>query len=404
MFSFLPFPLHAVATMNNAQSSQDFEFDPLFPTTVVLPPTAKHWVAQRIPLEVDSTRQWQILLRALALKGFQQWVNATALDLAVYFDMTSVVSPGINCRVGNFRLCLIAMGSLSDDEVRIPCETLEDLETFAHLYILAEVHEEENRVRILSGLRRDRLLALQQTIPLTLNPDTTYTVPVRSFDSSPEELLLYLNCLNPDTLAAPAVADKATDTATEIEPSRTGLSLAAPLSDAREDVINVGRWLRAQMGAVASHLEWMLLPPLGQLDPFRHERNAAEEANAFLNQLSSEVTVPPTARGAYTDYQHYGLPLRLYAFTWTLFELEVPEWCLLMCLGPSGGSQLPPGIRLRIRDRASVLIEQTLEEDAPSTFLYGQVIGHLHDQFTVTVELSNGTTLNWPPFIFQPEA
>lgn len=379
--------------MSNPPASPDFEFDPLHSTTVTLSEAAIDWAIQISQLEANVALQWQSFLRALALKGFQQWVEAGAWDMALYYDPERAPTAGINCRVGDFRLCLIVQGSLSDEVVPILTHTVNSPEDFAHLHVLLEVQEEARRVRILSGLRRDRLLAIQQTGRLVLNADGTCTVPVECFDSSPEDVLLYLNCLNPEQLAAPVEAPSAVTTS----------PFAAWRSRSVADVINVSYWLQNRLDEVANRLTWTLLPLVSPMATATGLRRSTADIRDILTEIAPEVMVPPNAKGAYTDCQFLGLPFRLYALTWTLVASEEPEWSLLLCLGPSGNSQLPPGVRLRIRDRTAVLIEQSLEPDSASTYLYGQVIGTWNEQFSATVELPDGTILSWPAFIFQPD-
>jgi hypothetical protein len=54
-----------------------------------------------------------------------------------------------------------------------------------------------------------------------------------------------------------------------------------------------------------------------------------------------------------------------------------------------------------VRDAAGILVSQTPGPDL--SYLYAQVIGTWDEQFTVTIEMPNGSTLDWPPFAFHPE-
>jgi hypothetical protein len=114
------------------------------------------------------------------------------------------------------------------------------------------------------------------------------------------------------------------------------------------------------------------------------------------------VVIPATARGAYTDLQAAGVPLRLYALTWVQMEGPQPEWCLFLVLGPAPGEQLAPGTRLVVRDAATVLADSTLSPGQSANHLYAQVFGTWDEAFAVSVELPNGSTVSWPPFVFQP--
>ncbi|WP_017302223.1 DUF1822 family protein [Nodosilinea nodulosa] len=378
--------------MSYTTEPQDFEFEPLRSTTVTLTAESIRWAAEICRREADLAQQWPTFLRAMALAGLQQWLAAGSGGLSLRYAPDQVPTPDRLYRVNDFRLCLVAQGSLSDEVVTIPQGTLDDRTNFAHLYILAEVHEEADQVTILAGLRRDRLLAHCQQTSLVASASGTYTLPVRYFDTSPEDMLLYLSCLNPEQLAAPAPI------------AATGLPPA--LGQTTGGLINAGRWLRDQLDTVAETLAWTLLPPLAPgnaLMPL--PTTPAEQLEAVLLDLApAGVTIPPTARGAFTDLQPLGLPLRLYALTWTMFETQHPEWSLFLFLGPAAGQHLLPGTGLRVCDAATTLAEQTLTDDGTASYLYAQVIGTWDEQFTVTVKLPNGSTLNWPPFVFNPDA
>ncbi|MBD2110329.1 MULTISPECIES: DUF1822 family protein [Cyanophyceae] len=385
--------------MSDALDPINFEFDPLRSTTVTLPSEAVTWavqIAQRVP---DSTQQWSTFLRAMALQGLQQWLESGAVDLALNYDRYQPPDLEIAGRVGNYRLCLVAQGSLSEEVITIPTATLDDASEFAHLYILAEVQEEVNQVTILAGLRRDRLLAQRRTLGLVSQPNGTYRIPIHCFNTTPEDLLLYLTCLNPAQISGPQVSGTETATAPLFTVPQT-----SPLPTQTRDSINVGRWLLNQLDAVADSLAWTLMPPLAPATALRSMRTPVEQLEDILRDLRpTGVTIPPNARGAYTDLQTMGLPFRLYALTWTLVEPHPPEWTLFLFLGPAPGEQLPPGTRLIMRDATAVLAEQTLAQGNKSGFLYAQAIGTWDEAFTATVELPNGNTLNWPPFVFQPE-
>jgi hypothetical protein len=390
--------------MSDSLDPIDFEFDPQRATTVTLSPEAVSWAVQMGQQVPDEAQQWPTFLRAMALQGLQQWLEAGALDLALYYDLHQPPTPGINGRVGDYRLCLVAQGSLSDDEVAIPAATVQDKTNFAHLYLLAEVQEEVDQVTLLAGLRRDRLLAQQQSLGLTPQPDGTYRIPIHCFDTTPEDVLLYLTCLNPAQIVGPQVSGAETAPAAPIaasQPSPQPVQTRAP--------INVGRWLQNQLDVAIDGLTWALLPPLDLASALRSRRvtdlrEPTEQLEQILRELQPVgVTIPATARATYTDLQSTGFPFRLYALTWIMPAAQPPEWTLFLFLGPVPGEALSPGTRLILRDATTVLAEQTLTQGNENGFLYAQAIGTWNEAFTATVELPNGNTLNWPPFVFQPE-
>ncbi|QQE65139.1 hypothetical protein GFS31_18240 [Leptolyngbya sp. BL0902] len=398
--SFAAHPFIALRPMSHATESTEFEFEPSHATTVALSPAAMDWAVRACQQHPDESQQWPTLLRAMAVQGLQTWLESGANDLPLYYDPNGLPTPDSLYTVNDFRLAIVAQGSLSDDVVTIPQSSLDDAAHFAHLYILAEVHEEADQVTILAGLRRDHLLAHQRRGDLILQADGTYVVPVAYFDRSPEDILLYLTCLNPDQLAASSPESAPTQATPASALSATGQR--PDLAQSMDRLINAGRWLRDQLDTVADGLAWNLLPPLAPAHAMMSVSTPAEQLEAVLRQLAPQgVSIPRTARGAYTDLQRVGLPFRLYALTWTMFESSPPEWSIIFFLGPVPGEQLPPGIRLVVRDAEGILVNQTPGPDL--TYVYGQVIGAWDEQFTVTVEMPNGSTLNWPPFAFQPE-
>ena len=106
--------------------------------------------------------------------------------------------------------------------------------------------------------------------------------------------------------------------------------------------------------------------------------------------------------GAYHDLQLNQTPLRLYTLTWSSNTTESdPEWTLLLILGTPNGTNLPPGIGLRVSDATEILDEQQLSGSS-TPYLYTQVVGELHETFIVTVTTATGSEETLPPFTFNP--
>lgn len=383
---FVSIPSLSLHPMRHSTELSDYAFEPLQPTTVVLPPAAVGWAVQ-ICQQVPPEQQWMTFLRALALRGVQQWLEDGVSGLTLTYDPAQPPGSEVQGTVNGFRLCIVPQGTLSDGQVPLPQRTLEDVQAFAHLYLLVEVREEADQVTILGGLRRDRLLAQQDL--LLQHPNGTSLIPVACFDTAPEEILLYLNCLSPAQLETVGQLPQA----------------ASP----NQEAINVWRWLGDRLDTLAntvtSTLTWALLPPLAMSPALRSSHGPAETLATVLRQLEpAGVVIPPTARGAYTDLQRAGVPLRLCALTWTHLEGSQPEWCLLLVLGPTPGEQILPGTRLVVRDAETILADSTLSPGSGANHLYAQVFGTWEEAFRVSVTLPDGATLSWPPFVFHPEA
>ncbi|MBD2464381.1 DUF1822 family protein [Oscillatoria sp. FACHB-1407] len=356
---------------------------------------------------VPADQQWQTYLDALALVGFEQWLSDRAPDLTLQASSNTVT-------VGDFKLCLLTMGSLTDTVVTLPAGAIDSLETAAQLYVLLEVQEEQEQVLVKAILRSDQLRQHQESDGLTLD-NGTYALPVEWFATDANDLLLYLRCLEPTALPVGGVqvaAQPTTTTQSLVEGSREAVeamtSTASTLLEGAINAgINAGLWLQNQLDAIAQELTWVLLPPPAA-SAMRYRGATTDSPTEQFEQLISElgrvgVEVPSDARGAYRELHWGRVALRLYAVAWTLPTVsENPEWSLLIILG-SQSADVPTGVRLQIRDQDQLLVERVTTPDAPQSYLYGRVIGNWDEQFWVTVDMANGAVVTFPPFSFNPQ-
>lgn len=157
-------------------------------------------------------QQWPVYLRGLALFGFEEWLGNRAPDLRFWGDRCSLFHPGYasfidaacHLKVGDFSLCAIATSN-SDLPIAVPRGAIELPEFAAQFYVLMEVWEEEDWVRVKGGTTRDRLLNSLDTLAVEANRDWTYPLPASSFDWEPDNLLLQLRCLDADAIPKPAI-------------------------------------------------------------------------------------------------------------------------------------------------------------------------------------------------------
>ncbi|MGP1387785.1 MAG: DUF1822 family protein [Thainema sp.] len=366
--------------MSTRPITNSSNFEPMADTIISL--TDDHITqATRMAANRPDAQQWSTYLNMLVLYGVQQWLQQAEFSQTVCHLSEKY---GVQCNISDYRLCVLPMTSLTEERVQLP-----DLETadIAHLYVLAEVQEEVAQVNILAGLRADKLA---QLVAHQSDKTNDSWLPLSAFQESPEQLLLYLRCLDPNALAsasAPQVAPIAT---------------ADFVRSVSRSLLNVSHWFKNELDEVASALQWSLLPPLASdaalLSP-------TEIIESVLKELSPVgISVPPRARGASTEIQLGGLTLQLYALTWTIFEEnQPPEWSLFLVLGPRPGDSLPPGTRLQVADPSSVLSESVLHHHTDSMHLYAQVFGTWDEAFAVTISLPNGPELTLPAFVYQPE-
>jgi Protein of unknown function (DUF1822) len=407
---------------------------------------------------IDEGQKWQTYLNALALFGTQQWLEEREPDFSINIKNCSLFKPEFaspidavcNVRVGDFRLCILTVGSILEEEIFIPRAAIDLPEFAAHFYVLVEVCEELEQVNVRGFLRYDRLVERRQTVNFQPQEDWTYAVPLTWFESDPDRLLLYLRCLAPEAIALPAIVHDTTDWASvrdevtrllpELKSARrpwwqilTWQQAATILTHPEllessnaltpetktaanwgqrvsQPIINTATWLRDELDRWAQETAWVLLPPLvpassGLMRSVLEQRSAVEELEWMLQQLQQKGTII-TARthGAYQDFHLGNIPLRLYAVTWeVLSPTGEPEWTLLLILSGRPDVSMPSGVMLQVSDETGLCVRRQLPDGSRNSLLYIPVIGSWNETFLAQVILPTGETQIFPPFGFQPE-
>lgn len=411
----------------------------------------------------NEQQQWRTYLNRLALEAFEEWLSLRSSELTIEQKHCTVLQPEIanvldavsNLQVAQFKLCLIATGSLTDEEVSLPRAVVDLPEFIPHFYVIVEVQEEQETAVVQSFLSYEQLMNRRSNVNLEADEDWTYQVPLTWFEANPDRLLLCLRCLEPTAISLPAIpSNRLAQLAAirlelltklpqlqshssqlwqvltweegaiiltnrevlswlyqlqrgEIISASNQTSLQQHLSDILQlltkPAMNVGRWLLNELDEFAQELSWVLLPSIALASPLREIRSPAQEFEAIAKQLRhNSVEIPTSARAAYREIQLAGIPLRLYAITWSIVSDPLPEWELLLVLGTASGMSLPTGLRLRVSDQSNVLVEQKLEAKTSESYMFASVIGNWDEKFIVTVGLQAGIEEALPPFSFNP--
>lgn len=450
--------------MNSSSNYADIliDFEVLPAEAIALHPECIDQAVQLSSRIASETRQWQTYLNALALFGFEQWLSERASEIPVNQEHCSILQPQYanvieavcNLRVGEFNLCLLTTGTLTD-EVVIPRAAIDLPEYTAHFYVVLEVQEEQEQATIRGFLRHDQLVDLRQSVNLQAEQDWTYELPRSWFDSDLDHLLLYLRCLEPAAIPLPPVPNNRCSALSgmqaelmaklpqlqspdcplwqvltweqaaavltspdlldwlyhlQIDEQSPSSHLSELLQRLTQRVVNVGLWLRDELDEFAQSLSWVLLPVTPATAALRSLNVSAtkwptEEFEAIIAGLKSTgMEIPPDARGAYQELKLAEIPLRLYAVTWPLLSQgNIPEWTLLLVLGTQSDTDLPHGLKLQVSDQTSVLVERVLEQNTDVTYLFTRVVGTWDEIFLVTISLMNGEALTLPLFAFLPE-
>lgn len=365
-----------ITTMNS--NNTYFDGESLLNTVISVLPDHMQRAAQLCQSITDPDLQWQTYLDAIALFGVEAWLRDRTPHLSLSTQHSQLLQhsgdaalPLVNrLDAGDFHLCILSTGTLTDTHVPVPTAAVEDSSQIPHFYVLVNVEEEYEQVRVAGILRADQL-SQHQLDPAT---DGTYAFALDWFDTNADDLLLYLRCLEPSAIARPNV---------------------------RERAINVGAWLRDRLDDVAAELSWVLLPPPAA-PVMLSTSTPTNQTDTVVSELMAQgMDIPSHARGAYHDLCSGTIDLRLYAVTW---ESGIPEpsaeWTLLLILGAPPNSPPPLGVRMIVRDDQQPLFDRTLTGQSAHHYLFAQLAGEPHEQFWVTVNLHNGVTVTLPPFRF----
>lgn len=336
-------------------------------------------------LTTHPRQQWQAYLNILARLGMIEWLRQRAPELSVEKDSIELSNSSIyQLQVGNFRLNLMVTDSSQNSEVCVPRAILENSQAQSNFYVLIEViedvpvledAEEQVNVSVLGYLTQAQL---NRQNPIILDEELAL-FSTDWFEFKPDSLLLYLRCFEPETVSS-----------------------QQRLSEAVQPALNVGRWLKNQLGQIAEELSWTLLPPLSYSSAFRDLRSPMELFADAVTELrnQAQLVIPLEARTAYREFVWGEIAMRLYVTTWQInTNINSPEWTLLLLLTSQPSSSLPVGTQLTVRDELQVLEEPVLINPTQD-YIYAQVIGAYNEQFLVTIHFPNGTAITLPPFTF----
>ena len=440
--------------MTNYLTNSEFDFESLPIEAIGIAPVSINKAIEISHQIKNQERQWQTYLTVLALFAFRQWAEERAPEFYInqekcsilHAEYANIIEAACNLKLGDFKICLLAIGSFTDEKISIPRAAIDLPEFTAHFYVVVEVAEEVEEATIIGFISYDQLIQQISAINFYQENDWTYRLPLAYFNSNSDDLLLYLRYLEPDAIALPSIPVRPIDTLSimqaQLSPllpqlragsrelwelltweKATEILTNPPLlnwlyqesirpyqeSKLTQRILNVGLWLRDEMDDLARELSWVLLPAFNSeklgVAGGMAMRSPIEELEAIVTQLERRGTaISAAARGACKTLNLASISLRLYALSWPMLSTEnIPEWKLLLILGGSpSGTRLPEGTKMQVSDNMSVLVEQVLNQYTAEPYLYSLVAGTWDEQFTVTLALSNGAILTLPPFAFRP--
>ncbi|WP_413161101.1 DUF1822 family protein [Capilliphycus salinus ALCB114379] len=215
----------------------------------------------------DESRKWFTYLNALALFGFENWLEERGDEFTVNRENCSIFNPEIantidavcNLQVNQFKVCLVTVGSLLDEVVTVPQAVLDLPEYAAQFYVLVEVQEELETVAVSGFISYQNLIAAKINANLEPDEDWTYSIPLQWFEPETEELLLYLRCLEPAAIPLPEIPNRQTLLSAQTAQLQTILPQLQPQNQASNPQLwNLLNWEQAT--AILTHpslLRWV---------------------------------------------------------------------------------------------------------------------------------------------------
>ncbi|MGK7889486.1 MAG: DUF1822 family protein [Leptolyngbyaceae cyanobacterium] len=174
-----------------------------------------------------ESQQWSVYLNGIAFTTFVQWLrryqsmNEKGHSTSHTVDLShcSLLNPKYansidavcNLKVNGFDLCLITTENIQDEELIVPCAALDFSPFAAHLYILLEVWEEQDKVLIRGVARRDQLVQYRNSHRLHPCENLTYIFPDSLLTADPYRIFYYLQHLDPGAIALPPVQSDSTN-------------------------------------------------------------------------------------------------------------------------------------------------------------------------------------------------
>lgn len=431
-----------ISTLSPLEFSEDW---------VEFSPTLESFVFAEADYEAAKplADNWSNYTQALAVLGFYGWLGDREPTLTLDSDplhlLNLVYSQHLNgvfhVPVNGFRVCLLPSLSWSEEEIAVPRVGVELSEFTDQLYVIVGLDEELEAIAIRGFLNFPELKAL--TAPMTPSPDWNYYLNIEQFHTNLDDLLLTLQCLNPEAIKTP---EKTLDLAS-LQPYQQSLQEHLPLVENRplwqiltweesqaiwlypellqwlnpqpeaeretlkkhladllnlliQPAIDLTKWLQNEVEGLQNQGNeggWQLIPA----SVFRRylPLSPATDLSSLLTQIHQEtgVSVPSDAGRAYQDLD-LGLGVRLYAITWRLSYED--SWTLLLILGSNSRQALNSEMGWRISDQTGILIEEKVNLAHPSAYLFTQLIGTYDEKFVVTLFSTDGTPVSLPPFAF----
>lgn len=304
--------------------------------------------ASEISSSVDEPHSWGTYLNALAMLGFQEWLNNRILNKIIQ-QYTNVHETCSYLSLGEFTLCLIATENVLDEVVEIPQNIVEQPEVTAQFYVILEVLEEEEQIIFRGFLPDNELINYCNLAKLQSG---CYHLPLGVFDDEPNHLLFYSQILVPNAVISVASETSVSKLTKNLQETRTKLS----------------QWLENVFTET-----WIAIDAL-----------LNSEANLALSTRNIEVGVK---RAKLIDLE-MRLGNQTVALLVNITQPTEDKLGILVQLHPTGGERfLPQNLQLTLLSKAGKILQQVESRSQDNYIQLKPFRGEIGKHFSLEVSL-----------------
>lgn len=349
------------------------DFGLLSPEIIWLEPEHFDRAIEIIDSVKSEAHKWQTYLNALALIGFDEWLNERISEKTVN-RYTNLIESVCYLNVGEFKLCLIATEHLLDEVVNVPQNTIEQQGLAAHFYVVLEILEEQEQVIVRSVGRYDQLVNYIRRSNLQLLRDSFYQLPLSLFDAEPNDLLVYCRLLEPTAIP---LAFASTNSQVAI----AGITSPAPSAPETPPAPELPGYLKKTRTKLSQWLQdvfdsgWLGLEAL-----------ISPEANLALSTRNAQLGVK---RGKLIDL---GMQLgsQRVALLVTITEEPQEKLAISIQLHPTGGERyLPPLLKLTLLSKAGKTLQEVTSRVQDNYIQLKPFKGQPGKCFSIEVSIGN---------------
>ena len=282
----------------------------------------------------NPEQKWQIYINSLAYFGFTKWVKSRLDNMSIDNKDCSLfknlpeyrenIDMIYNLRVGDFKVCLIPVESLTESGINIPISLLKSPKFAAHFYVLIEVLEEEEQVIIKGLIRHDQIM---KKMPM-INFSSWTNLPLSAFDPEPNNLLAYLQYLSPDAIALPT-----------------------------DNIVNLRDWLLGQFEETWEAIDEVLDPQINySAFRFRKQTQVVETKIKRVERVERLKKINLEKSGG-----EIGLVMGISSDYKLEKDAEIKVWAEIY---PLNQTHLPSGLKLMILDEEeTVVMDETIADN-----------------------------------------